>query len=136
MEDGHNVKNLKKKIAVMCAVCVTTTSVMAMPKNAEASFWGSFSRWIRKYYGSNSETTTQETTTEETTVEETTVEETTQETTTVEETTEETTEEETKETIEEAAISSESTDYIYDNSETTVDYQEEETTTNLSLEML
>lgn len=124
MEDGHNVKNLKKKIAVMCAVCVTTTSVMAMPKNAEASFWGSFSRWIRKYYGSNSETTTQETTTEETTVEETTVEETTQETTTVEE------------TIEEAAISSESTDYIYDNSETTVDYQEEETTTNLLLEML
>ena len=114
MEDGHNVKNLKKKIAVMCAVCVTTTSVMAMPKNAEASFWGSFSRWIRKYYGSNSETTTQETTTEETTVEETTVEE----------------------TIEEAAISSESTDYIYDNSETTVDYQEEETTTNLLLEML
>ena len=79
MEDGHNVKNLKKKIAVMCAVCVTTTSVMAMPKNAEASFWGSFSRWIRKYYGSNSETTTQETTTEETTVEETTVEETTEE---------------------------------------------------------
>ena len=103
MEDGHNVKNLKKK---------------------KASFWGSFSRWIRKYYGSNSETTTQETTTEETTVEETTVEETTQETTTVEE------------TIEEAAISSESTDYIYDNSETTVDYQEEETTTNLLLEML
>ena len=46
MEDGHNVKNLKKKIAVMCAVCVTTTSVMAMPKNAEASFWESFSRWM------------------------------------------------------------------------------------------
>ena len=114
MEDGHNVKNLKKKIAVMCAVCVTTTSVMAMPKNAEASFWESFSRWMRKYYGSNSETTTQETTTEETTVEETTVEETT----------------------EEATISSESTDYIYDNSETIVDYQEEETTTNLLLEML
>ncbi len=125
MEDGHNVKNLKKKIAVMCAVTVTTTSVMAMPKNAEASFWESFSRWMRKYYGSNSETTTQETTTEETTVEETTVEETTQETTTVEETTEETTKE--------ATISSEPTDYIYDNSETTVDYQEEETTMKVDL---
>ena len=42
----------------------------------------------------------------------------------------------TEETTKEAAISSESTDYIYDNSETTVDYQEEETTTNLLLEML